>query len=131
MTAGFDGSTLFSGANNGFSRQFTFTRQSDDTTDYTGSAISLRFYDKRGDTTALLTLSVGSGLTVATDSADSQVVRMDLSSANLTTLRNSKNKNEIYYNWTITPSGGQPINAPKGDGYDGTISVVLESYAGD
>ncbi|NEQ55505.1 MAG: hypothetical protein F6K11_36210, partial [Leptolyngbya sp. SIO3F4] len=91
---------------------------------------ALRFYDKRGDTTALLTLSVDSGLTVTTDLADSQVVKLELSSSNLTTLLNSKNQNKVYFNWTITPSGGQPINAPKGDGYDGEIIVCLESYAG-
>ncbi|NEQ52176.1 MAG: hypothetical protein F6K11_18885, partial [Leptolyngbya sp. SIO3F4] len=81
MTTGFDGLELFASSNNGFSRQFTFTRQTDDATDYTGSEIALRFYDKRGDTTALLTLSVDSGLTVTTDLADSQVVKLELSSS--------------------------------------------------
>lgn len=131
MTTGFDGSTIFAGTANGFSRQFTFTRQADDATDWTGSAIFVRFYHKRGDISPLLTLSVGSGITVTTDAADSQVLTMDLTTSNLTTLRNSRNTNEIYYNWTIQPSGGQPTNAPKGGGYDGTITVVLESYAGD
>ena len=130
MTSGFNGATLFASSNNSFSRQFTFSRQSHDTTDYTGAAISVRFYDKQGDDTPLLTLSVGSGLSISTDSAASQVVRLDLSSANLTTLRAGKNTNVVFYNWTIQPIGGQRINAPRGDGYDGSITVVLESYAG-
>ena len=141
MTDTLDGKTLNSGAGSP-PLQWSFTRPTaDTTTDYTDAAIALVIYTTDTlkanaaplPTTAALTLSIGSGLVRNTNAADSQVGRIVITAAQLTTLLGSNNRQQCRYFWQVTPVGAEPFTAfvnEETGGYDGIFYVVAPGYAG-
>ena len=141
MTDTLDGKTLNSGAGSP-PLQWTFTRPTADTTTvYTDAAIALVIHTTDSlqasaapsPTTAALTLTIGSGLTRSTNAAGSQVGRISITAAQLTTLRGTNNRQQCRYYWRVTPVGAEPFTAFVNEatgGYDGVFYVVAPGYAG-
>jgi len=130
------GKTFLSGASI-TAKVFTFTRASLDSssanpTDYTDALIELVLYnDEAANTPAvIITTNLGEGLERLTNSEDIQSVYLTITEAQLDTLLNGTDEVVVGYAWSITPSGGSPIRAYKGGGYDGKFTIEKESKAG-
>lgn len=115
---------------------WSFTRPSGDTTtDYTGCAIALRIFEQSSkgvpvSNTPALSLSLTSGLTRITNTASSQAGRLEINSSQVGTLLGTAVAKRFGYTWSITPTGGAPLRAPLGEGYDGWFILAQEGYAG-
>jgi hypothetical protein len=75
-----------------------------------------------------LTLTVGSGITVDTNTATLQELTFTITAAQLTTLLGSGTSAAYRYFWQITPSGGATQARPLGGGYDGVFGLVAPGY---
>ena len=130
MTKGLQGVQIFVGNGYTFTRRITWTRQPDDATDYTDAAVEIDFYASTSATAPALNLSTaGIGFNRLTNTADSQILDMTLSAANLTTLLGGLSERKIGYIFSITPTGGSKITRAKGNGYDGVITVCAPALS--
>lgn len=116
-------------------KHFTFTRSAQDTastspTDYTDSDVELVLYNSPTAASPTLTLTVGSGLTKVTNTADVQTVALTISEGQVATLLGAADSVTVAYAWSITPTGGVPIRAEKGAGVNGSFTIEKESRAG-
>ena len=115
----------------------TFTRaENDSTTDYEDADIQLRIFsqDKKGkpdSDTEDLTLSVGSGLTRATNTATVTAVTAQITTTQLSTLLGAAEAARYGYVWAIRPVGATDyIRAFLAEDYDGYFVVAKQGYGG-
>lgn len=121
----------------------TFTRNASDVVSgsytpptFVDAAIELRIFaqDRKGNpasATPALTLSVGSGLTRALNTATATSVTVQLSTANLATLLGTAEAVRCGYVWAIRPTGAADFyRAFLGGDYDGFFVVAKQGYGG-
>jgi hypothetical protein len=98
--------------------------------------VELRVFaqNKKGEpssATPALTLSVGSGLTRALNTATASSVAVQLSAANVATLLGTAEAVRCGYVWAIRPVGAADYyRAFLGDDYDGYFVVAKQGYGG-
>ena len=142
MTDPLNGATLLIGAASA-PILVTFTRNAADVVsgDYTPPtlvdvAVELRVFaqDKKGSpasATPALTLSVGSGLTRALNTATAASVTVQLSASQLASLLGSAESVRCGYVWAIRPAGAADYyRAFLGQEYDGYFVVARQGYGG-
>jgi len=125
--SGLNGRTFNAGA--AIQAKFRFERQ-DDNDDLTGAAIALRLFTSSSAASPALTLSVGSGIEVETDSASEQLFKVTLTSTQATTLLDGATRQLISYVFAITPSGGNPTRSDDASTYSGAFTIQAEALGG-
>ena len=116
---------------------WSFTRPAADTvTDYTGCAIALRIYEQNSKgtpatTSPTLALSLGNGITRVANTASTQSGLLEITATQIGNLLGTTSAAKRFgYVWSITPTGGAPLRAPLGGGFDGWFILAQEGYAG-
>lgn len=116
---------------------WSFTRPAaDSVTNYTDCAIALRIYEQNSRgvpvaATPTLSLSLGNGLTRATNTASTQSGILEISATQAGNLLGTTSAAKRFgYVWSITPVGGAPLRSPLGAGFDGWFVLAQEGYGG-
>ena len=127
--SGLDGAILYDGAASAY-HQITFARVTGDGTVYTDAAWALKLFRQPGDATPEVTLTIDDGLTRTTNAADSQVLSITITAAQLTTLLDGSNQVDVGFRWTVTPVGEDERGVPDGQGWEGKFTVKSQALIG-
>jgi hypothetical protein len=104
-------------------KTLTFTRDTTDTTDWTGAGIECLLTPATGTAIAL---SVGAGITKATDTASSQVAELEVTEAQVSALLAGETSMVVTYNIWIKESGAEASSGHEGTAYHGSFTIKAE-----
>jgi hypothetical protein len=76
-----------------------------------------------------ITLTVGTGLSLTTNTAALLEGAIRMTQAQLVTLLSTATVGAYSYQWVITPVGYGAANKPLGEGYNGVFGLVAEGYS--